>query len=58
MASKTQVTWVKRAIRHKNMGRLRKARLRNQGSTKAFPIHTPEVDAQAPAAQVAPKREE
>jgi len=52
MASKTQVTWVKRAIRHKNMGRKRKIALANKGSTKPFPIHTPEIDAQAPKAQV------
>ena len=58
MASKTQVTWVKREIRHKNMGRKRKAALRNKGSTPAFPIHTPEIDAAAPPAQVAPKSED
>jgi hypothetical protein len=52
MASKTQVTWVKRAIRRKNAGRKRKTALANKGSTKPFPIHTPEIDAQAPAAQV------
>ena len=58
MASKTQVTWVKRAIRHKNMGRIRKARLRNHGSTPAFPVHTPEIDAAAPPAKVSPKNRE
>lgn len=57
MASKTTVTWRKRERRRRNMGRARKAELRNKGTTPAFPIHTPEVDAAAPKAQVAPKRE-
>jgi hypothetical protein len=57
MASKTQVTWVKRAIRRKNQGRKRKIALANKGSTKPFPIHTPEIDAQAPKAQVRPAAE-
>ena len=55
MASKTAVTWVKRERRHKNMGKERKAALRNKGSTPIFPIHTPEIDAAAPPAQVSPK---
>lgn len=55
MASKTAVTEYKRARRHKNMGAARKAKARNHGTTPAFPIHTPEVDANAPAAQVSPK---
>jgi hypothetical protein len=55
MASKTAVTEFRRHIRRKNMGTGRKAKLRNEGSTPAFPIHTPEADAQAPAAQVSPK---
>jgi hypothetical protein len=54
MASKTAETWVKRERRRKNMGRARKAALRNKGSTRPFPIHTPEVDAAAPKAQVRP----
>jgi hypothetical protein len=54
MASKTAETWRKRERRHKNMGRARKAALRNKGSTPAFPIHTPEIDAAAPPAQVRP----
>ena len=45
MASKTAETWRKRERRHKNMGRARKAALRNKGSTPAFPLHTPEIDA-------------
>lgn len=55
MASKTAVTEYKRARRHQRMGADRKARNRNHGTTPAFPIHTPEVDANAPAAQVSPK---
>ena len=57
MASKTAETWVKRERRRKNAGRARKAKLRNQGTTPAFPIHTPEVDAAAPAGQVSPKKD-
>ena len=37
------------------MGRARKAALRNKGSTPVFPIHTAEIDAAAPQAQVSPK---
>ena len=54
-ASKTAETWVKRERRRKNAGKARKAALRNKGTTPTFPIHTPEVDAAAPAAQVSPK---
>ena len=36
-------------------GKGRKTANRVNGTTPVFPIHTPEVDAQAPAAQVAPK---
>lgn len=55
MASKTAVTWVRRFIRRKNAGSARKAALRNHGTTPVFPIHTPEIDAAAPKAQVSPK---
>ena len=55
MASKTATTWARREIRRKNAGRARRAALRNKGTTPIFPIHTPEVDANAPAAQVSPK---
>lgn len=55
MASKTAVTWVRRFIRRKNAGADRKAALRIHGTTPAFPIHTPAVDAAAPKAQVSPK---
>jgi hypothetical protein len=57
MASKTAETWAKRERRRKNAGRARKAKLRNQGSTPVFPIHTPEIDAAAPQAQVSQKKE-
>jgi hypothetical protein len=56
MASKTAETWVKRERRRKNAGKVAKAARRNKGSTPSFPIHTPEVDAAAPAAQVAGKK--
>lgn len=55
MASNTSETWAKRERRRKNMGRARKNALKNKGSTKPFPIHTPEVDAAAPPAQISPK---
>jgi hypothetical protein len=54
MASKTAQTQFRRALRRKNMGRARKAYARNHGTTPVFPIHTPEVDAAAPQAQVTP----
>ncbi len=54
MASKTNVTWARREIRKKNMGKDRRAALRNKGSTAPFAIHTAESDANAPAGQVSP----
>lgn len=56
MASKTAVTWVRREIRRKNAGAKRKQQLRSKGTTPVFPVHTPEVDAAAPPAQVSPKK--
>lgn len=56
MASKTAATEARRAIRKKNMGRARKAKLELHGSTPKFPIHTPEADANAPAAQLSPNK--
>jgi hypothetical protein len=56
MASKTAETWVKRERRRKNAGKAAKAERRNKGSTPVFPIHTPEIDAAAPKAQVSPKK--
>lgn len=55
MASKTAVTEYRRATRRKNAGAATKKARRNKGSTPAFPIHTPEIDAAAPKDQVAPK---
>ncbi|MCB9682952.1 MAG: hypothetical protein H6733_15915 [Alphaproteobacteria bacterium] len=57
MATKTKITEFRRSLRQKNAGRARKNALNNKGTTPAFPIHTPEIDAQAPAAQVAPKKD-
>jgi hypothetical protein len=49
MASPTAQTEYRRATRHQNSGKARKAALRNKGTTPVFPIHTPEADANAPA---------
>ncbi len=54
MASKTAVTWTKRENRRRNAGKERKAANR-RGTTPKFPIHTPEIDAAAPPAQVSDK---
>ena len=54
MPSNTKFTRFRRKIRRKNMGKDRKAALRANGTTPAFSIHTPEVDANAPADQVSP----
>ncbi len=54
MASKTAATEARRHIRRKNAGSDRKAALRNKGTTPAFPIHTPEADANAPVDQISP----
>ena len=48
MASNTQQTRFRRKLRQKNAGRKRKNALANHGTTPAFPIHTPEADANAP----------
>lgn len=48
MASNTKETQNKRDARKGQMGRARKAALRNKGSTPVFPVHTPEADANAP----------
>lgn len=55
MASLTQTTEYKRKLRKKKMGKDRKRIARNQGTTPPFAVHTPEADANAPAAQVSPK---
>ncbi len=49
MASNTTITRFRRKLRKKNMGKVRKAALRADGTTPVFPIHTPEADANAPA---------
>lgn len=56
MSTKTKKTWQRRAMKAKKMGKVRKAALANKGTTPVFPIHTPEIDAAAPAAQVSPKK--
>jgi len=56
MASYTKLTRFRRKIRRKKMGRDGKARRRIDGTTPAFAVHTPEVDAAAPAAQVSDKQ--
>ena len=48
MASLTKVTKHRRRLRRKKAGRENKAKRNNQGTTPAFPIHTPEADANAP----------
>jgi hypothetical protein len=53
MASKTKVTEYRRKIRKANANRKAKNHRANHGTTPAFPIHTPEADANAPA-QVSP----
>lgn len=57
MASYTKETRFKRKLRRKKMGVARKAKLRNHGTTPKFAVHTPEADANAPAAQLSPKSE-
>ena len=55
MATLTKITKFRRSLRRKNMGKDRKRQLRANGSTPVFPIHTPEIDAAAPPAQVSPE---
>ncbi len=54
MASYSKVTKKRRELRRKRAGRARKNRIEREGTTPKFPIHTPEVDANAPAAQLSP----
>ena len=56
MASFTKITRFRRKLRAKNAGRKAKNARANHGTTPKFAIHTPEVDANAPAAQVSPKQ--
>jgi len=57
MASRTNQTENRRRIRRKNQGRDAKRIRRNKGSTPAFPVHTPEADANAPK-QAKPARKD
>jgi hypothetical protein len=57
MASKTNQTQYRRKLRLKNQGNDRKKNLESKGTTPAFPVHTAEVDAAAPKAQVSPRSE-
>ena len=52
MASNTKTTSFRRELRRDKMGKARKRHNRLHGTTPVFPIHTPEADANAPAAQV------
>lgn len=54
MASNSKKTSFRRARRAKKMGAARKTHNRLHGSTPAFPIHTPDADANSPAAQLSP----
>ena len=56
MASNTTETRFKRKLRRKKMGKARKTKLQNQGTTPKFDIHTPEADQNAPS-QVSPKQQ-
>ena len=56
MASNTTETRFKRNLRRKKMGKARKTKLQNQGTTPKFAIHTPEADNNAPD-QVSPKQQ-
>ena len=58
MATLTKITRFRRKLRRANAGTERKRAARLHGTTPAFPIHTPEVDAAAPPAQVAPKSDD
>jgi hypothetical protein len=56
MASNTAQTEFRRMLRRKNAGKQARRTADNKGSTKPFPIHTPEADANA-AAKAADKSE-
>ena len=45
MPSYTKLTRFRRKLRRRNMGKIRKAAVRANGTTPAFPVHTPEADA-------------
>jgi len=58
MATLTKITKFRRVLRRRKAGKARKTRMRIDGTTPKFPIHTPEIDAAAPPAQVSPKKSE
>lgn len=49
MASATAQTEYRRKLRRKNAGRKARRERDNKGSTPAFPVHTPDSDANAAA---------
>lgn len=55
MASNTKKTKARRRLRAKKMGADRKALARKVGTTPAFPIHTTDSVANAPAEQLRPE---
>ena len=57
MASRTNQTENRRRIRRKNQGRDAKRIRRNQGSTPAFAVHTPEADENAPKQAKRPRKD-
>ncbi len=54
MASFTKFTRFRRKLRRAKMGKVRLTKIRRDGTTPRFPVHTPESDANAPAAQLSP----
>lgn len=58
MASNTKTTRFKRQLRAKNAGVARKARLRIDGTTPKFAVHSPEAIANAPKEQLAPTKDQ
>ena len=58
MATLTKITKFRRKLRRAKMGKDRKTANRIQGTTPKFAVHSPEADANAPAAQLSPKTSE
>ncbi len=58
MASATKQTKFIRKRKARRMGSKRRTHARVHGTTPAFPVHTPEADANAPAPQVCGKSAE
>ena len=55
MATLTKITKFRRKLRRAKAGKDRNIQTNTRGTTPKFPIHTPEIDAAAPPAQVSPK---